>query len=96
MTYEHRLIVDLREIKSIVFECSKCKTRVAITPDDLRRPPDACPSGHAWLWNVPMEYRGADSPFIGFLSGLNALRNPLVEQVGFKIYLEFEEPKSAE
>jgi hypothetical protein len=93
MTFEHKIVVGLEEIKGIIFECNQCKSRTVLTPESANFPPQKCPNGHGWNWNVSTGYGSTESPFQAFLTSLKKLRDPLSESVGFKIFLEFEEPK---
>jgi hypothetical protein len=96
MTIEHKLVVGLEEIKAIIFECAECKARIVLTPEQLNKPPDKCPRGHTWEWDVPEQHQSiTGSPYFFFLTGLKKLREPVVNQLyGFRIFLEFEEPKN--
>lgn len=90
MTSEHKRVFDLTEIKAVIFACNSCTAKIAFAPDDVKAPPDRCPSGHTWDWNKNTGYRSTDSPFRGFLSALVKLRDPLCE-TGFRILLEIDE-----
>lgn len=92
MTFEHKLVCGLNEIKAIIFECNECKARVVLSPD-IMRPPRQCPSGHAWDWNISLGYSSTESPHIAFLSALRKLTDIGLKEVGFKVFLEFDEPK---
>ena len=43
VTFERKIVVGLEEIRAISFECHKCKSRLTVSPDDLRDIPAACP-----------------------------------------------------
>jgi hypothetical protein len=94
MTFEHKLLVGLGEIKAIVFECNECKSRMVLSPEDVNKPPATCPRGHHWDWDTPSEHHSFDSPFPQFLSALKRLREPMRERVGFRLLLEFEGQKT--
>ncbi len=89
MTFEHKLIVGLEDIKGIIFECNQCKSKTVLIPESADFPPQRCPNGHAWDWNIPVSYGSTESPFKAFLTSVKRLRDPLAERVGFKIFLEF-------
>lgn len=89
MTVEHRVIFGLEEIKAVIFQCNQCKTRVAIIPDELESIPHKCPKEHAWDWNIAPEFSG--SCFLGLITSLRKLKDPIYEKTGFKILLEFED-----
>lgn len=93
MTLEHNIVFGLGEIKAVIFECTRCRSRVTFPPDQAEAPPERCPSGHPWGWNVNTGYRSTDSPFRALVSSLVKLREPLYE-MGFRILLEISEPKT--
>jgi hypothetical protein len=93
MTFEHRVICGLEEIKAIVFECKECKARVSLDARETKKPPATCPNGHHWDWNVYLGYGSTESPYVALLSALTKLTEPGLKDVGFKVFLEFEEPK---
>lgn len=106
MTFEHKLLVSLGEIKAVVFECTRasglsagereCKSRIVVPPDDISSLPLACPRNHAWDWNVPTENAGFISALPQLIDALKKLRMSGREsQSGFRIFLEFDEPESA-
>ena len=86
MTYERRIVVSLDEIKAVVFECGQCNSRTAIAPDKLTSIPENCPNGHLWQ-SIGLAHTGA------FINSLRHFKDPIYEKAGFKIFLEFEEPK---
>jgi hypothetical protein len=107
MTFEHKLLVSLGEIKAIVFECTRpsglgageqeCKSRIVVSPDDIGSLPSACPRSHAWNWNVPTENAGFINALPQFIDALKKLRQAGREQqAGFRVFLEFDETESAE
>ena len=95
MTFEHKMIAGLGEIKALVFECNKCNARVSLVPENIDMVPNSCPRGHAWDWNNVDDYQKVGSPFMALVHSLKRLRDPLSERVGFKIFLEFDGPKSS-
>lgn len=92
MTLERRIVFNLTEVTAVGFECLTCQAKVSLNPDKAEAPPDKCPAGHAWDWNVNTGYRSTDSPFRAFLSALGKLRDPLCERMGFRLLLEIKEP----
>jgi hypothetical protein len=95
MTIVRKISFGLEEIRAVVFECNECKARIVLAPDTFNQPPDKCPLGHSWEWNVYGEHeRVLSSPYILFLRGLKKLREPLSGKNDFTVYLEFDEPKS--
>jgi hypothetical protein len=95
MTFEHKLLVGLEEIKAIVFECNECKSRTTLSPEQIDAPPMQCPRGHPWDWNIPAQYQQTGSPFVSWLHSLRRLRDPMIVKVNFKMYLEFEGAKDS-
>ncbi len=93
MTFEHRIVCGLNEIKFIVFECKSCGARVSLAAQNTARPPAKCPNDHAWDWNSYLGYQSTESPFIALLSSLKKLADPSLKDVGFKVLIEFEKPK---
>jgi hypothetical protein len=94
MTFEHKMVAGLGEIRAIVFVCTECKSRVVLEPDGVEAPPSECPSGHKWDWDRPTEYAAnASTAFVSFLVALKKLRDPMAQRAGFKILLEFDQPK---
>jgi hypothetical protein len=95
MTFEHNIVVALEEIKAIIFECNTCKARTVLAPENIEVPPGSCPRGHGWDWNASTEHSSFGSPFASFIIALKRLRDPMSHRVGFRIYLEFDEPKGS-
>ncbi len=93
MTVEQKIVFGLEEITAVIFECNECKSRASINTEHLSFPPQRCPSGHSWDWNLASPFGATDSPFRMFISSLGRLRDPLSEKVGFKILLEINKPK---
>jgi hypothetical protein len=93
MSFEHKIVVSLDEIKAIIFECNECNAKIAMSPGTIERPPIACPRGHAWDWDTPDEFDPSLSPFVSFIKLLKGTRNSVSQGVGFRILLELEEPR---
>lgn len=94
MTVERKIVFGLSDIKAVIFECIKCKSRTALSPEEWKEPPSRCPAGHAWEWNVYSDYRSTESPFLAFLTSLRKL-SELGSEKGFRIMLEIAEPEGA-
>lgn len=93
MTIESRIVFDLAEIKAVIFVCETCGARVALTPRSIDfKPPEYCPSGHHWNWNIDTGYTSTASPFRALLSALARLQDPLLSKVGFRVLLEINGP----
>jgi hypothetical protein len=93
MTYEQRFICSLEEIKAITFECKECKARAVLIPGTAMAPPAQCPNKHSWNWNVYLGFSSTESPYVAFLSALKELSRPTLKDAGFRVLLEFDEPK---
>lgn len=90
MTIESRIVFDLTEIKSVIFECTTCGARTSLPLGKVDYPPQHCPAGHSWNWNVRTGYQSTESPFRALLSALAKLRDPLLGQMGFNLFLEID------
>jgi hypothetical protein len=95
MTYEHRIVVSLDEIKSVIFECNKCGSRICRPPDRIGHVPFSCDCGHTWRPEFSRQPGIVEPLYVQFVAAIQALRlvgreNPL----GFKIFLEFEAPNA--
>ena len=95
MTNERRLLVSVDEIKALVFECkvNDCGARISIRPEKIEGVPVACPRGHAWKWDTLAEKRLQGSLLHLLVINLKHMQVS-AEHCGFRIFLEFEEPKS--
>lgn len=94
MTREHKLIVGLEEITSIILECSRngCGSRVVFSPDKTESLPPNCPHGHHWEWGMPDRQPFA-GPVVGtWLQLLRRMREGAASGTGFKVFLGFDEP----
>jgi hypothetical protein len=96
MVVERRIITGIEDIKAVIFECVKCKSRTSHSPDRAIDVPYACVCGHLWRKeDHSARMARMEQSSVQFVSAIAALRmvdreNPL----GFKILLEFEEPKA--
>lgn len=96
MTYERRIAVGLDDIKAIIFECKKCKSRLSLTPDSVGEIPFQCPRiecKHPWRFADAGYSDSVRSPFSNFVSGLVGIRKLIATEpgFGFTIILEFDE-----
>jgi hypothetical protein len=92
MTVERKIVVGLTDIKAISFQCDNCEYRITMSPDKVSQLPASCLNGHRWIsGEVGMI---ALPPLLLFGNTISKLRT-LAEQkaLGFKILLEFDEPK---
>ncbi len=94
VTFERKIVVGLEEIRAITFECHKCKSRLTVSPDDIRDIPAACPHCN-FSWRLPEDTSAASvgSPPKTFAFGIRELKIRFgADVIGFKILLEFDEP----
>jgi hypothetical protein len=91
MTIERKIVFGLEEIKAIMFECSRCHSRMSIPPDKLDSIPQTCPNGHIMRGTQAPDFAG--SLMLGFLMGLKKLKDQSLQNTDFKILLELEEPR---
>jgi len=91
MTFEHKIIVGLEEIKAVIFRCNSCGASTAIGPDEFVSIPKQCPNEHAWTTESPTT--SIDPVSARFLRSVRELRKPIYEKLGFRVLLEFDQPK---
>ena len=96
MSFEHKIVVSLDEIKAIIFECNECNAKIVMSPETIEHLPIACPHGHAWNWDTPDELDPSFSPFVSLIRLLKRTQNSMSQGVGFRILLELEEPRLTE
>ena len=98
MTFEKRLIAGLNDIKSVSYECKKCKARITFAPEKTLEPQHQCFQCQN-LWQPIIsesslsDQHSRESPFYRFIEAIAYLRNPdVTTRLGFRVVLEFEEP----
>jgi hypothetical protein len=90
MTIEHKVVVALGDIKSVVFECRKCHTRVSVPTEDAKLP-HSCPCGQQWTPDYMESVNGPKlSPYQRFCAVLKECRTLQANGAPFTILLEFE------
>ena len=95
MTFERKIVVGLEEIRAVSFECHKCSSRLTVSPDDIRDIPAACPHCN-FSWRLPEDpnVEPTVSPLKSFAFGIREVKIRFgADVVGFKILLEFDEPR---
>jgi hypothetical protein len=92
MTIERKIVVGLNDIKAISLQCEKCEFRVSMSPDKGTGPILGCPHGHEWSkGEIETSHL---PPLQRFASSLEKLRILMGQKtLGFKILLEFDEPR---
>jgi hypothetical protein len=96
VTVERRIVVGLEDIQVITLECLACGSRLSLSPDITRTPPEQCPSCFKdWMPLQPAPSSSLASPLVSFALSLQRIRNLHKEGVnlGFRILLEFREPE---
>ena len=99
MTFEHKIVVGIEDIKAVIFECrnEKCKTRTTVPVDVLREVPRVCSSCQS-LWNIDnipahvTTSAGAPVALVHAIVTMRVLRRE-AREAAFRILLEFDEPK---
>jgi hypothetical protein len=92
MTFEHRLLVGFEEIKTVVFECNTCKTRVSIPVKEFTAGLVSCPKRHGWVTNSLAIERATAFDALAML--IARLGDPIFqEQSGFRVLLDFDSPQ---
>ena len=93
MTFEHKIVVGVDDIKAVVIAC-KCGIRLSLSPDDIRIPAN-CPSpdcGIAWsakpTHSVSSEHDAWASANLSFADAIGQMRKHL-KNSSFRILLEF-------
>ncbi len=99
MTIEHKIVVGLDDIKTVIFECKQCRTRVTMSPDEIRIPLK-CPKencvSRAWIVGSPSgltsEYEGSTAAHINFVEAIGYIRKN--KGAAFRVLLEFDDDDS--
>ncbi len=90
MVIEHKIVIDLEDIKSISFQCESCEYRVAMSPDKVSLPLN-CPNGHTWISGESKPV--IVTPLLQFTSTIATLRTLLGQKaLGYRILFEIEDP----
>lgn len=94
MTIERKIVVGLDDIRTVIFECMGCHSRLSISPDKMDRFPQRCSRcPQQWIMLDPASPSSADPPLSNFLRGLMESR-VLIKSgtIGVRVLLEFDEP----
>lgn len=89
MTFEHKIVVGLDDIRAVSFECSQCHTRVTMLPDDLQVPRRCQKCDSVWIVGDPSNYQSVTSPHLNFVNAIGEIRKQLAKGSPFKVLLEF-------
>ncbi len=91
MTFEHKIVVGLDDIKAVSFECKQCRTRVTMLPDDIQVPSRCQKCDSVWIIGDPKNYSAVTSPHLNFVNAIGQIRKQLANGAPFTILLEFEQ-----
>jgi hypothetical protein len=97
MTFEHRMIAGLNDIKAVTFECNECQTRTSIPINKLGEAPRGCNSCKAVWWSAQTVQSGAyvttsGPAIVGLVQAIVTMRVLMREKKDtVKILFEFEE-----
>ncbi len=93
MTVKHSIIVGLEDIKTVIFECRQCHTRVSMLPDKIQIPKQ-CPiivnrvSGSRA--SLQSSYEASAAKYVNFVQSIGHIRKGS-NDAAFRIMLEFDE-----
>jgi hypothetical protein len=87
-------VVGLDDVTAVSFECNRCRTRVSVSPDDIRLPHQYPQCNSVWTFNDPASFHSVTSPQMNFVSAVGQIRKQLVNGGPFKILLEFNEAEA--
>jgi hypothetical protein len=92
VTFEHKIVAGVDDIKAVTFECGQCKARLTMSPDSIQVP-HHCPRCDAvWVLGMPANSQSVTSPALNFVHAIGPIRKQLQENhAPFKILLEFNE-----
>jgi hypothetical protein len=90
MTFEHKIVVGLDDIKAVTLECCQCHVRLTMSPDEVRFPQRCRHCDAAWLLGDPSRYLSGTSAQLNFVDAIAQIRKQMKEGVAVKILLEFE------
>lgn len=89
MTFEHKIIASVADVKAVIFQCNNCGSKMSIPPNKLDAIPDKCPNGHGFA-PAPPDFAGSIPG--AFITSIKKLSDPIYANLGFKILLEFDGP----
>jgi hypothetical protein len=97
VTFEHKIVVGLNDIKAVIFECAnaKCRARLSVFPDKIQIPAKCQNCNEAWIDHRERKsFLDDSSQQTNFIKALSNLR--MLEENGapFKILLEFDDSKA--
>jgi hypothetical protein len=91
VTFEHKIVVGLDDIKAVSFECNNCHTRVTMPPGDIKVPMKCHQCPQIWIEVDISQYQAVASPYVNFITAIGKIRTLLENKAPFKILLEFED-----
>jgi hypothetical protein len=99
LTFEQRIVSELKDIRFVTLECRGCRARFSSLPTDPRSTvPEACPGGCGKRWWSPPDpgftHRPPKALYSDFVELLREiLKDP--QAIGFRILLEFDHPSAS-
>lgn len=94
MTVEHHMLIGIEDIKRISFQCENCDFRISMAPQDITEVPWGCQTHH-WEHGKTENFMNITAVMC-FLNSLKILRTITSNvSLGFRVLLEFEEPKAS-
>lgn len=91
MTFEHRIVIEPKDIKSFVFECSDCGARLAIPGGANVSHGDRVTSCHSCGKDWMADYTRA-AIYWEFMSGLRKVMEAQDGPGPFRVLLEIDDP----
>jgi hypothetical protein len=92
MTFEHKIVVGLNDVKAVIYEClnKNCGARVIASPDTVQIPKQ-CPScNEGWLSGEQTSRQSDTSQEKNFVEALRQLRILGTKPLPFRILLEYD------
>jgi hypothetical protein len=96
MAVERKIVVGIEDIEAVRLECKNksCRKQLVFPADSSVEIPHNCTCGQSWLPVAVVKTKEADSPLFNFLNLMPDVRRlATTPGVGFKILLEFDDPK---
>jgi hypothetical protein len=92
MTFEHKIVVGLDDVRAVTFECCQCQARLTVSPDKLQVPRRCQQCDAPWIIGTPMHVGSSTSSYVNFANAIGEIREQLSKGAPFKLLLEFDAP----
>lgn len=79
MTIEHRVVLDLSDVRAIRLECATCQAAVVVQLDQTFRFPRVCP-GCQETWGGRDQPSPLEQTVVGFVDALKAARRVMSDR----------------